>query len=173
MMLRGLICVGCLLLVSCAPSVEDYADATPTLDIREFFDGELVAFGVIQDFTGEAVSHFTADVTGSWDGNKGVLDERFVFDDGSTETRIWHLDVEDAHNFTGTAGDVIGTAEGKQYGNALNMQYTLERERDGSAMTFTMDDWMYRVSDNYLINRTAMYKYGIHVADITIGFHKK
>lgn len=156
-----------------APNVSSYADTKPKLDIREYFNGKLKAYGTIQDFTGEVVSRFTADITGSWEGNVGTLDEQFVFDDGKTEERIWTLSVaDDGVHFTGTAHDVIGEAKGEQHGHALNMTYTLRRTINGRELDFSMDDWMYRIDEDTLINKTSMKKFGITVATLTIGFHR-
>lgn len=161
------------LLTGCAaPGVESYKGETPKLDIREYLNGKLKAFGTIQDFTGKTVSRFTVDIDASWDGNVGTLKEDFVFASGETEERTWTLTMQDDHHFTGQAHDVIGTAKGKQYGNSLNMHYTLEREINGRNMHFSMDDWMFLVNENYLINKTKMKKIGIPVATLTIGFHK-
>ena len=160
-------------LTGCAsPKVESYAEAEPKLDIRVYVDGKMKAYGTIEDITGEVVSRFTADITGSWDGNVGTLDEQFVFEDGKTEERIWTLTMQDDHNFTGTAHDVIGESVGKQYGNALQMRYTLRRDINGRTLDFSMDDWMYLIDEKHLINKTVMRKFGIPVAKLTIGFYK-
>lgn len=162
------------MLSGCAsPKVEHYKDQTPALDIREYFDGKLVAYGTIHDYTGEVVSRFTADIDASWEGNVGTLNEKFVFDDGTEEVRNWTLTMKDDENFIGTAHDVVGEAIGKQQGNSLQMKYTLKRSVNGNKpMDFSMDDWMYLVDDKHLINRTSMRKFGIKVAELVIGFHK-
>jgi hypothetical protein len=103
----------------------------------------------------------------------GTLDEKFVFDDGRTDERIWTITVdEDGHHFTGTAADVIGEAKGKQYGNTLNMKYTLRIPRGDSTIDLAMDDWMYLIEGDKLLNLTTMKKFGLTVGKLTIMFEK-
>lgn len=155
------------------PKVEEYAEVKPKLDIREYLNGKLKAFGIIEDYSGKVVSHFTVDMIGTWEGNTGTLKEDFVFDDGKKEQRVWTITIDDEGNITGSAHDVIGKSVGKQRGNAFNMTYTLRREVNGRTMDFSMDDWMYLVDNKHLINKTRMKKFGITVAKLTIGFYKE
>jgi hypothetical protein len=162
-----------LSMTGCAsPSITAYRDNKPTVDIREYFNGNLVAFGTVQDFSGKVVSRFTATITGKFDKTSGTLDENFTFDDGTTERRLWSFKIALDGSFVGTAHDVIGEAKGKQKGNAIFMEYVLKRTIDGSEMTFTMDDRLYQIDDTYLMNQTKMKKFGITVAELNIGFHK-
>jgi len=165
---------GLLLSVTgCAsPGIEAYKNNGPTVDIREYFNGDLVAYGTVQDFTGKVLSRFTAKIHGSWQGNQGTLNEHFLFDDGKTEQRLWSFTLNDDGSFKGTAHDVIGEAKGRQLGNAIFMDYTLKRTIDGREMEFTMDDRLYLIDNTYLMNQTKMKKFGITVAELNIGFHK-
>ncbi|MBA4274316.1 MAG: DUF3833 domain-containing protein [Alphaproteobacteria bacterium] len=155
------------------PSVEAYAEKKPKLDIREYLNGKLKAFGIIEDYSGEVISSFTVDMEASWEGNKGTLKEDFLFEDGKKEQRIWTINVSDDGKIVGAAHDVVGESKGKQRGNAFNMAYTLKREVNGRMLEFSMDDWMFMVDDKHLINKTRMKKFGITVAKLTIGFYKE
>ena len=46
---------------------------------------------MFQNRSGEVVKRFHVAMTGTWDGDVGVLDERFTYSDGSTERRVWTL----------------------------------------------------------------------------------
>ena len=67
----GLALVGTLALLSaCAsPSVEDYAQERPALDLRQYFNGPLTAHGMFTDRQGKVVKRFTVQMTGKWTGN--------------------------------------------------------------------------------------------------------
>jgi hypothetical protein len=53
------------------------------------------------------------------------------------------------------------------------MGYVLNAKRaSGEMITLTMDDWMYLLEDNVLINRTKMKKYGLNVGELVITFKK-
>jgi hypothetical protein len=162
-----------LSVTGCASAkIEEYKDNTPKVDIREYFNGEMVAYGTIHDFTGKVISRFTANIVGAWEGNKGTLDEKFVYDDGKTEERHWKFTVASDGTFTGTAGDVVGEAKGTQAGNTIFMEYVLKREVNGREMEFSMDDRLYLIDDTHLMNQTKMRKFGITVAELNIGFYK-
>jgi hypothetical protein len=71
------------------------------------------------------VRRFTVQMTGTWQGNQGTLDERFTYSDGKTERRVWRSPTKARGRYTGRADDVVGVAEGQAAGNALNWRYTL------------------------------------------------
>lgn len=153
---------------------EDYKDQTPTLDLRQFLNGKLEAWGVLYDYTGKVDRRFYVLMEGSWEGNTGTLKEWFTYSDGRKDERIWTVTYSDDHHFIGTAHDVIGEAEGSQFGNAVNMQYMLRAKRDsGSTIDLSMDDWMYLIDDKNLINRTTMKKFGLKVGELVIAFRKE
>ncbi len=169
-----LVLLGLALSVSgCAsPSISAYKDQAPKVDMREYFQGKLVAVGTIQDYSGKVVSRFTADIVGNFEKDKGTLNEEFTFDDGKKETRNWSFDIAEDGSFTGSAHDVVGKATGKQSGNAIFMNYVLRRTIDGREMEFSMDDRLYLINDTYMMNQTKMRKFGITVAELNIAFHK-
>ena len=47
-----------LLLGGCAAQIRDYEGREPVLDLREYFDGPLVAWGIVQDRSGEQTRSF-------------------------------------------------------------------------------------------------------------------
>ncbi len=154
------------------PAVDSYKENKPKLDIFEYFNGTLEAWGTIHDLSGKLVNTFTASVVGEVKGDVLTLTEHFIFDDGKEEDRIWTITRSDAHHFIGTAHDVVGEAEGEQFGNVVNIKYVLKRKVGKRELEFNMDDWMYLVTDDLLINKTSMRKLGIPVAELTIGFRK-
>ncbi|WP_411358323.1 DUF3833 domain-containing protein [Pseudidiomarina salilacus] len=162
-----------LLLVGCSTSLDTYKDSEPHLKLEEFFNGELVAYGMVQDYSGEVIQRFRADLVGTWDGNEGVLDETFYYADGSEQKRIWYITKTGPDRYEGRAGDVEGVAEGKVAGNVLNWTYVLNIELDGEPFAVKLDDWLYLVDEDNMINRTQMYKFGINVGEITLYIGKK
>ncbi len=165
----------CLAAITSCSSYEtkDYAANKPTLDIREYLNGDVVANGMIFDWKGKATRHFTATIKGEWKGANGKLTEHFIFSDGKTQDRIWQIKFNDAHTFTATAGDVIGVANGSQHGNAVNMNYLLHHvQEDSSTIDITIDDWLFLTEGGVLINRSKLYKFGVQVGEVLISFSK-
>ena len=162
-----------LVLVGCSTQIEDYQNEQPELKLEEFFNGELVAYGMVQDYSGKVIQRFKADLQGTWDGNNGVLDEQFYYADGTTDERIWRITKTGENSYEGRAADVADVAMGTTAGNVLNWSYTLIIERDGEPFEVKLDDWLYLVDENNMINRTKMYKFGIEVGEITLYIGKK
>jgi hypothetical protein len=101
-----------------------------------------------------------------------VLDESFRWSDGKTEKRVWKIRKQ-GDRYIGTAGDVVGEAQGEAAGNALQWRYTLRLPDDAGGFEMSMDDWMWMIDDKTLTNRTNMSKFGVTFAEITIFFRKR
>ncbi|MDR7269728.1 hypothetical protein J2X20_002357 [Pelomonas saccharophila] len=161
-------------LAGCAgPEVRDYAKEEPRLDLRAFLSGELSAKGMFTDRAGRVVKRFTVKMVGRWDGDVGVLDERFQYSDGSTQRRVWRLRSLGQGRYSGTADDVIGAAEGESAGNALRWNYTLALPVDGRVWNVALDDWMFLIDERTVLNRSAMSKFGLHLGDVTLVITKE
>jgi hypothetical protein len=161
------------LLAGCAaPQVADYAAERPTLSLREYFNGRIDAHGMFQNRAGKVVKRFTVAMEGRWQGNDGVLDEHFSYSDGTTSRRVWKLKALPDGRFTGTADDVVGTAQGEQRGNAFHWNYTLKQPVGDTVYEVQMNDWMYLVDDRVMLNRAEMSKFGVTVGAVTLSFTK-
>lgn len=160
-----------IFLSGCNTSIQEYQQETPVLNLNEFFQGKLEAYGMVQDYKGKVTRRFSAEIVGNWQGDKGILDERFVYDDGEIQYRCWHL-TKSGNQYTGTASDVIGEAKGETAGNALNWKYTLQVPVDGKTMNIGLNDWLYLIDEKHLINRATMTYFGIPVGEITLSINK-
>lgn len=170
---RGLLGMACALLTGCAgPQVQDYAHEQPALDLRTFLNGKLTAKGMFTDRSGRVVKRFTVAMKGSWQGDEGVLDEHFAYSDGSTQRRVWRLKALGQGRYAGTADDVIGEAKGEGAGNAFRWGYTLALPVEGQVWQVSLDDWMYLIDRQTLLNRSAMSKFGLHLGDVTLVITK-
>jgi hypothetical protein len=163
-----------MLLSACAaPTVDDYAAEKPLLDLKTYFNGELVAHGLFTDRDGKVARRFVVQMSGTWAGNQGTLDERFTYSDGKTERRVWRLTDEGNGRWTGRADDVVDVAEGRAAGNALNWHYTLKLPVGGSVYEVQFDDWMYLMDERVMLNKAVMSKFGIRLGEVTLAFYKK
>ena len=118
------ICLAGLLLAGCSSTITDYQHETPELHLDKFFNGHLVAYGMVQDYRGKVIRRFRAEINASWQDGEGVLDEQFFFNDG-----------EQRH--------------------------------------IKLNDWLYLVDENNLINRATMSKFGIPVGEITLYIRRE
>jgi hypothetical protein len=163
------------LVVGCAgaPVPADYAAETPALDLKTYFNGELVAHGIFTDRAGRVQRRFVVEMTGTWQGREGTLDERFTYSDGKTERRVWRLTDLGGGRYAGRADDVVGEAAGQASGNALNWRYTLKLPVDGKVYEVQFDDWMYLMDGRVMLNKAAMSKFGIFLGEVTLAFTRK
>ena len=165
---------GAAALAGCAtPQVADYAGETPRLDLREYFNGTIDAWGVFTDRAGKVVKRFSVVMNCSWQGGDGVLDEAFSYSDGTRQRRIWRLKQLDDGRYTGRADDVRGEAAGQQLGNAFHWRYVLALPVEGKVVEVDMDDWMYLMSDRVMLNKASMSKFGLHLGEVTLSFAKR
>lgn len=162
-----------LLIMSCsAPNVDHYKNTSPEFDFKNFFSGNLKAYGVVQDFKGELTRKVVVDMHASWDGNEGVIEEDFVYDDGETQRRVWKITLGKDNTLTGTASDVLGKAKGNSDGSVFHWNYDVELPYDGSTLAVNFDDWMYLITQTRLINRTSIVKFGVEVGEVTLVIEK-
>jgi len=163
-----------LVVSGCASQkVDAYASEKPALDLQQYFNGMLDAYGVFTDRSGSVVKRFTVVMRCTWQGDEGVLDEDFTYSDGTKQKRIWRLSKLSDGRYTGTADDVVGTAQGQVQGNAFHWTYTMALPVDGSVYHVEFDDWMYLISDQVMLNKASMRKFGIQLGEVTLAFTKR
>jgi hypothetical protein len=165
-----------ILLTSCSGNNMkpiDFKNKKPRLIIEDYLSGNVKAWGILQDRSGKVTRQFSADLNGTWDGNKLILNEKFNWDDGEIQKRQWTINKIDEHNYEGTAGDVVGKAKGYSYGPAFKFEYVLLVPIKGKEVKITFDDWIFKQDDRVAINRATMTKFGIKVAELTVMFIKE
>ena len=168
--MRGLLLFVCLLLASCSSvEVDDYAERQPVFLPETFFAGSLKAYGVVKNYQGYASRSFVADIDACWKDGVGTLDESFLFDDGEPQTRVWSLSKNgDGSAYSATAGDVRGVGTAAVSGNAMFLDYVLTIALEDGSIDVSVDDRMYLVDDNVLINESVMRKFGVPVGEILL-----
>lgn len=164
------------------PSFDDDSLSDRQLDLEQFFDGELVAYGQFQDILGTVRRQFVVTLNGDWDGERLRLVEDFVYEDGSVEQRIWTLrktgPIVADQTWEGTAPGVIGTAFGREQGDRFNWVYEIDLpvpSADGPTETLRVqfDDWMWLQTDNRLLNIAYVKRFGFDIGQVVISFEKQ
>ena len=150
----------------------DFKNAEPNLVLEEYFAGNTRAWGIFEDRFGRLRRQFTVDIMGTWDGRELVLDERFRYGDGEDDRRVWRITKTGAHDYEGRAGDVVGTATGVAYGNALNWRYDMNLKVGDGTWRVHFNDWMFLQPNRVMINRARVSKFGIEIGEVTLFFMK-
>jgi hypothetical protein len=154
-------------------TIDSYSAEKPVLDLQQYFNGTLDAYGVFTDRSGAVVKRFTVVMVCTWNGDDGVLDEDFSYSDGTRQKRVWHLTKGADGRYTGTAADVIGMANGQSRGNAFYWTYTLNLPVDGRTVEVQFDDWMYLMTDKVMLTKATMRKFGVRLGEVTLSFTKR
>lgn len=154
-------------------SIEEYEDGFPTFDIRKHLDGKMVCEGVIFGPFGRVTSTFVADFEISWDGDRGVMDEVFRYNDGSEQVRQWVITMGEDGCFTTTADDVPEGGEGTQAGQAVQMRYVIRLPEDSGGHLLNTVDWMYLTPNEVIVNRSQFRKFGFKVAELVATIRPK
>lgn len=170
--LVGVILVSILLLSCSSQNLDNYAATNPALDLKEFFNGELLAYGMLENRSGVMTRRFTATIDASWEGDEGTLVEEFLFDDGEIQYRTWTLTDLGNNNYEGVASDVVGVAEGSIIGSVFQWQYQLNVPYGDDSIVLNLDDWLYLIDENHLINKTKLTKFGFRVGELTLVIEK-
>ncbi len=167
-----ILCVASLLGCS-STDISVYEKNQPKFVLEDFFSGKLTAHGILKNRQGEVIRYFNADLFASWQSGVGRLEETFLFDDGEAQERIWTLTPTEAGGYVAKANDVVGAGEVKIAGNALFMNYELLVPYDGDLLQINVDDRMYLVNENTIINESVMKKFGFEVGYLTIVITKE
>lgn len=159
------------------PSFDDATLSSKQLNLEEFFVGDLVAYGQFQDILGTVRRSFVVEINGQWDGQTLRLQEDFIYEDGATEQRIWTLVKTGEQTWQGTAPGVIGIASGQEQDNRFNWVYEIDLPipaADGSVETLrvSFDDWMWLLSEDRLLNRAYVKRFGFDIGEVVISFEK-
>jgi hypothetical protein len=155
------------------PSLKKYETSKPELSLEEYFDGNIKAWGFVQDRKGDVVRRFDVDMVGKWEDNVGTLEESFRYYDGETQGRVWTIKKLADDRYEGSASDIIGTAKGNVKGSAVRWAYQMDLPVGDDVYRVVFDDWMFLMNDDVLINRSYIKKFGFTVAELTLFMQKQ
>lgn len=144
----------------------DLAAASPRFDLRSHLSGPILCEGVIYGPTGRVSSRFVAEMEGEWDGNRGVLRERFRYDSGREQRREWRLTVGNDGRIRAEADDVEGAGSGVAEGAAVQLKYRIRLDAEAGGHVLDVVDWMYLMENGTIMNRSQFRKFGIKVAEL-------
>jgi hypothetical protein len=164
------------LLAGCSISIDgnNYDEQQPKFVLEEFFDGKVIAWGIVQDRSGEIVQRFKVNIDGTVENDKVILDETFEYGlgDGPIK-RVWTINKNTDGTYTGNAGDIAGPATGISYGNAFNFSYEMDLDVGDSTYRVKFDDWFWAIDNDNMMNRSYIKKFGIVMAEVTIFMQKQ
>ncbi|MFZ5964144.1 DUF3833 family protein [Thalassococcus sp. BH17M4-6] len=152
----------------------DYADAGgPSFDLQRDLNGPILCEGVIYGPMGRVQSRFVGHFDASWDGDSGVMRERFEYDNGEVQFREWRLKIGQDGAIEARADDVEGVGRGTQSGPSVQLRYRLRLPEDAGGHVLDAVDWMYLAPNGTIVNRSQFRKFGIRVVELVATMRKK
>lgn len=153
--------------------VQNYKNNTPLFHLEDFINGQIEIQGLFQNRAGVVTSRFHVDLNATWNNGQGHLNEDFTFADGQKLNRQWALTRLSDNTYEGTAPDVVGRATGVGSGNTYLWVYKLRLPYKNGHITVDVEDWMYLINGERMINRVYFRKFGFKFTEATLVFLKK
>jgi catechol 2,3-dioxygenase-like lactoylglutathione lyase family enzyme len=123
--------------------------AAPQFEPEAFFRGATHGVGTLEQ-RGKAGRKLHVEGTGRWGADSVFrLDQKVVYDDGTTESRTWFLHRKGAQDYTGSLSDASGTIDGKADGNFFHLSYLVRQP------AVYMDQVMYLQPDGRTVLNVA------------------
>lgn len=163
-----------MIFASCAQmQVADFAGRQPQLDPTKFFTGRTKSEGVMENRGGAPMKRVTTTTSGRWESDTLILEQDLNLGDAKPQHRSWRIRKLDAHRYSATANDMVGSATGEAYGNVFHWEFTLALSPGNPLGNVRMSQWMYLQPDGRtLINHSTIRKFGIVVAQVTEQFRR-
>lgn len=138
------------------------------LVLEEALGGRTLGDGVfVNSFTG-GETRFSVVIDGAWDGKVLTLVEDFTYRDGAQERKTWRLTKTGDGLFQGVREDVIDTADVRQDGNGVRLDYYVTLSTGLGDIDVRFQDLLYLNADGSIANKAVVSKFGLRVGRVEI-----
>ena len=160
-------------LCGCASAPQLRAPETPAtaLVLERAMAGTLEGEGVVTTLFGDK-THFAVNIAGNWDGSILTLVEEFRYHDGKTERKTWHLTRILPGQYRGEREDVIGTADVRQDGDAVRLDYQVLLDTPLGRIRTRFRDILFLRPNGSITNRATVSKLGLSLAHVDLSLRK-
>jgi hypothetical protein len=141
-------------------------------ELTTFLEGRTRARGVFEDRFGKLRRRFRVEMDGRWQNGVFILDERFDYDTGQSETRTWRVVPGLRNSFTATCDDCIGQAQGVCDNESIRMHYRFRLKMQDRTLIVDLEDRIYRMGSGVAVNRATMSKWGVRLGELSLFFSK-
>lgn len=138
------------------------------LVLEEALKGRTLGDGVfVNSFTGSETK-FSVVIDGTWDGKELTLVEDFTYSDGLQERKTWRLTKTADGVYSGVREDVIDTANVRQDGNGVRLDYLVTLSTGLGDIDVRFQDLLYLNADGSIANEAVVSKFGLRVGRVAI-----
>jgi hypothetical protein len=168
----GALFMSTCLLSACSSEISYYKNQPPELNLQRYLQGKIVGSGIIKDWHGRVTQQFDFSADASWEKDICTFKEEMKYYNGKIDHRTWIIKKINDHYYEGSTAELIGIAKIFVEGNAMNWQYKMDVNVNGSTYRLSFDDWMYLMKNNTLINQNKFKKFGITVGSLVLFMQK-
>jgi len=129
----------------------DYISGAEKFDYKNFFDGAIDGFAIVKNQNGKIISTKKVYIDAEWEGNKGIVKNKYVYNDGKKDSRTWLVTLSKDGTFDAVGHDVTTPAQGRQVANAAQSTYTLKIRDDKGSENVSYEERMYLVDEDSMI----------------------
>jgi len=145
---------------------------TSPFDPVKFFAGSFQAQGMFVDRFGQVQKRFVIDISCDSMDKQTTLHEQFTYDDGETESRSWTIIKQDEVSYTAHTNDLVGKGVGYVNGAVFKLKYDFLLTLYGRKIKVHFDDVMVRQTENTILNRAKISKFGLLLGELFITFSR-
>jgi hypothetical protein len=173
--LRAALALTSVLFVSdCASfQAQDSARSRSHFELILFFTGRSRSWGVFENSHGQPKRYFTCDSYGKRNTSGDLtLNQHFLFSDGKTQNRVWHIHQVDSCHWKASADDMVGVAQAVKSGNTVSLGYTIALDRKNPLATVHIRQWIYQPEESgCLMTRLVITKLGVTIFQVSEVIH--
>ncbi|PWV99181.1 uncharacterized protein DUF3833 [Hoeflea marina] len=145
------------------------AMAAEKFAFETYFRGPTVAYGKFSAINGVKRT-FRVDLRGTWDGKTLKLVEKFKYDDGERDTKIWYFTKTGPGEYVGRRSDVEGVANVSIEGDTARYGYTLYLDAENRKNLVHFRDKMVLRDDGTVHNTATVFKSIFPVGRVVVNF---
>ena len=108
----------------------------------------------------------------SWQTQHFELHEDFYYHTGETQTRTWQITPTAPQQYSGTAGDIVGQAQGKIEATTCLWRYQLNLPFAGRNIRLNFKDYLHLMPNGCLLGHAKVSKFGFVVGEVVLCFQK-
>jgi len=151
----------------------DYLQNGSKINIKNFLNGDLEGFAIIQNADGKIESSFTVKSNGKWEENRGTVQYNYTFNGGKKDSRTWLITANENGDFGAIGHDFVETGQGSQVGNTARVNYSLMTNYKDVKQKIEYEDKFYLVDDNSAIIISTMSQGRQNLGKAIISLRKK
>jgi len=136
---------------------------------EDYFKGRTVAYGKFWAING-VKRNFRVDLNGTWNGKTLKLVEKFRYDDGERNTKIWYFTKTGPGRYIGRRDDVLGEAVVTIRGNTARYGYKLFLDAENRDNLVRFRDKMVLLADGTVRNTALVFKSVLPVGRVVVNF---